>query len=315
MSNKKSLFLCATPLQAKIALKIISEQCVESFDVLYFTFSNSNEELNYYTMLSRNSKFSSYVHIRKKCRGFNSISTLLKIPFINNEIYNKKYSEIYLASIDNFIFLSILKNNPSAKIIGFDDGTANITPSSSYYNFKKSRKFKLVSLFFRFPTPDDIRFKMDKYFSIYPGFDNYVDKNKIVYISVFDSGDSSVNTEEIVTFFIGQPFSEYLDSKNIDKIKEWLMNQKIDYYVAHPREVVPIISNIPLLNKKGMLAEDAIYEKSSGRLIRIISLYSTVLFNIDCGSADKIYLSVVDSKGESERLQLISKTGSKVVSI
>lgn len=309
-----TVFLCRSPLQARICLHIIEHNKLKNFDVIYTTQDNNDLDKSYYSMLSSKANFSTYVYVTKKSRDiYNHLSGLMKVK---RKWPKTIYNNIYIASIDNYIFRYIIKQNPKATLFGFDDGAANISEFGHYYHLNAYKKAILYSWLLRLPQPQTIKERLSKHYTIYEGFKNIVPKDKLITLQVFDSKSSSSNpSDRALTFFIGQPFHEYLNSKELSILLNWLESQSIDYYVMHPREQKPLIDNIKVLDKKGLLAEDAIFKNSKDSRTKIISAYSTVLFNIPPDSAEKIYLSLSNNSAEQERRRLIKRTGSKIIKI
>lgn len=314
---KKTLFLCKTPLQARICLAIIEQKSLKNPEVIYSTQHNSGLDRRYFFELQKKTSLSTYLFFAPK-KHLNILNYLYEIKKLYSMHPMNRYDSIYLASIDNLLFRFIIKKNPQATLYGFDDGTANITPSSHYFNPETSWKLKLYRKLLGVPSASIIKLSIKEHYSLYPNFQNIISASKIIPLTltlVSPSGDSQRNSpSKSEVFFIGQPFAEYLDRKDIEILKAWLANQSIDFYIKHPRESQPITPNIPLLQKNELLAEDAIFEVANGRPI-IISAYSTVLFNVSSEMADKIYLSIANDEEEQRRLALIKKTGSTIIKI
>jgi len=153
------------------------------------------------------------------------------------------------------------------------------------------------------------------HYTIYSDIDNIVPRERTEFIDVFDHLKYEVNPKESVTFFIGQPFSEYLSELEIFRLRRYLNSQKIQYYLMHPREQMALISNAQILDKGGELAEIAIFETARGRRPRIISCFSSVVLNISGDFADKVYLSVARDLMEKRRLELMATMGCEIVQI
>lgn len=310
------IFLCTTPFQAKFCLKIISNFKIKSFDVVYFTKHNSDSDIFYFNKLSEFSGSSQYVYSVNIKKGLNKLFDSFFILKIKKEFVCNFYSAVYVASLDNVLFKYIVKKNSSASLLGFDDGTANITPSSSYYALEEKRVVKVLNFLLRLPSFNEMKLSLSKHYSAYLGFDNFVSADKVSFVSVFDSVFySDSHGKDSTVFFIGQPFDEYLSSEAVNKLKEWLSCKDIDYYVMHPREVKPLVNNIPVLEKNSQLAEDAIFEKAGKNNVIIFSCYSTVLFNIPSSAADKNYISLSSDREELDRVFIVEKTGSKIIRI
>lgn len=314
MSNI-NLFLCRTPLQARICLKIIEFAEIQHYDVIYFTQNNSEVDREYFAQFEAKSNCSLYLHVPQKKPDI--LNHLISIWQLRSRWRMNNYTGIYLASIDSLIFRYVIKRNPKATLRSFDDGTANITPGSLYYKLDQYKKSRFYGMLMGLPTAENVKKRLYQHYSIYSGFENFVDSRKVSFISLFSGlrpGMRSVEKKPI-TFFIGQPFHEYLNAHHVVDLKRWLAKQHIDFYVMHPREKSPLLANIPILVKDGMLAEDAIFKTAGDRRPRIISAYSTVLFNIDHRDADKFYLSLGNGIIEQQRLDLVSKTGAVVITI
>lgn len=316
MKSRKvnSVFLCRSPLQARICLEIIKYKRLKDFDVIYFSHEDNELDKNYYSLISNKANFSIYIKESKNNKDIlNHLSAILRLK---KQWPRTTYLNIYIASIDNYMFRYIIKKNQKATLFGFDDGAANISSFGHYYHLNKFKRAILYSKVFRLPQPEAVRRSLSKHFTIYHNFENIVPDSKLVTIRLFDFETTLAHdSKKSMTYFIGQPFHEYLKPKEIMLLKSWLDKQDIDYYIMHPREKKPLMSNIKLLKKNGLLAEDAIFKSSQGSNVKVISAYSTVLFNIHSKNAEKIYLSLNNDQTEKERCRLIKKTGSEIINI
>ncbi len=307
--SEKTLFLCTTPLQLVICLKIIELKKISIFDVLYYTNKTSATARSYFEKISLESENNIFLHIKNN-------KELLISFFFTQKPFTKKnnYKNIYLASIDNLLFKKILKINPKSDIYTFDDGTANIFKDSEYFKPESIKKLIFFLKFFNLPNKKNIIKKTNLHYTIFDKFENIVPQEKTKFISIFQHKNKYYNKNNI-SFFIGQPFHEYLEKNQLSILKKYLKEVKIDYYVLHPRETAPLLENINILDKENEIAEIAIIKKSEKNKPLIISAFSTVLFNIDKAVADKIYLSISESEEESKRIKLIKKTGCKIIKL
>lgn len=307
---ERSLFLCTTPLQARICLEIIAITEINNFDFIYFTRHQTDTDIAYFKKIKSIANNSIILYIKNNKNLISKIFSLQR-PFNNKDNYNN----IYLASIDNLLFRNILKKNNNSNIYTFDDGTANIFNNSSYFSNKDSKKSAIFSKIFNLPSKSDILKKSKKHYTIFRNFDNILPQKKLEFITIFDKNENSKTENEKKIFFIGQPFEEYLNNQKIIQLKKYLEKINIDYYVKHPREKKPIIKNINILDKKNDIAEIAILKEAGQNKPLIISAFSTVLFNIDEKMADKIYLSLMSDEQEKNRLELVKKTGAKIIKL
>lgn len=311
----KSLFLCRTPLQARICIEILNQYDELNFDLIYFTQNDSDSDRYYYSRLSAKASGSCYLYTKKKKKDiFNHIISMLKL---RRKFKFTGYERIFLASIDSFVFRYVISKNKNAVLVGFDDGTANITPGSQYYNLDEYKRASMYSAILCLPKAENIKSRLSIHYSIYPGFSNIVPSDRLLFVNAFNGLVKPILNDGsgFITYFIGQPFHEYLEPNKVKALKSWVESKNIDFYVMHPREEKPLIDNVEILDKKGLLAEDAIFQNAGGARVRIISAYSTVLFNISSNDAEKIYLSLSNDEKELERCSLIRKTGAKIVNV
>lgn len=306
---ERSLFLCTTALQARICLEIIKLERIKNFDLIFYTNTPSSTLEFYYKKLNISAKNHIFIHIKNN-KDLLKANFFLQPPFLKKNNYNN----IYLASIDNLLFKHILKKNKKSNLYTFDDGTANIFKDSEYFKPESIKKLIIYLKIFNLPNKIKIIKKTKKHYTIFNGFNNIVSNEKLKPISIFEKEKNKLVNENI-TFFIGQPFHEYLNKNQILDLKKYLKRIKIDYYVMHPREAEPILEKITILDKKNEIAEVAIIKIANNKKPLIISAFSTVLFNIDKTIADKIYLSIGNNNEENERIELIKKTGSKIIKI
>lgn len=307
-----SLFLCRTPLQAKICSEIIKKNNIKHFDFVYFTQNNSESDRCYYESLREHSRNSLYLHVEKKKPDI--LNHLVSIFRFYRGWAWSGYKSLYLASIDSFLFRYIVKKSDGARLFGFDDGAANLSRFGHYYNYDLYKKANFYSKVLGLPTTKNVRDRIAKHYSIYEGLGNIVPDEDIIFLDVFDFGSRNFcKSMGMVTFFIGQPFFEYLESDEVDKLRRWVDDQEVDFYIKHPREEYPLVSNVKMLSSNGLLAEDLIAKTSGGRFPKVIAGYSSVLFNLPRENVEKVYISVKKDENENERVNLIKKAGCFVV--
>lgn len=313
--KKKSLFLCFTPLQARICLEIINLHKMDSYDVVYYTTHDNPRDQIYFKKLRKNSNYSFYYFGKKVPRGLNSLISISFIRKLSAQLKRDRYEYIYIASIDNYLFRYIIKKHPESRLIGFDDGSANITLSSSYYNLDQRKRAVIINKMLGLPAPKKVINSMINHYTIYPNFKNIIEDEKLISIKVFDTPPNYENFNETTTFFIGQPFEYYLTDKEKSRLRQLLSTYEIDYYIMHPKETDPLIINTTVLDKTEWLAEDIIIEASKNSKVQVISGFSTVLFNLSGSHIERTYLSISTDTRELERCLLIEKTGAHTVKL
>lgn len=301
----RRLFLCRTPLQARLFLEIADEGFYP-LDIVYVTMEDSPVDRAYFARLEQRADRTLY--LRWDVRLTDARNNLAMIARWARWNGLRRYEEIYLGSIGSLFFRFILARMPKARILTLDDGSANITKGSGYFQ-KTTRKRRFEKLL-RVPHQDVSTARIAYHYTLFKGLDNIVPPGKLIHRPI-DWGEGE-RTEPGLTYFIGQPASEYLMTAEIARMRTWLKGQDIDYYVQHPRELEPMTDRFPILPRDSQLAEEAIFASSPGRPT-IIAPYSTVLFTIPATAARKIYLSVVQWDEESERIRLVEKVGCEVM--
>ncbi|WP_040514645.1 hypothetical protein, partial [Paraglaciecola polaris] len=87
------LFICHTPLQAKIALRVIETKKIKEYEVFYFTHVDNITQKNYYQKLAtKAAKANFYVCVTRFPRYFLEMKKMFK---------GKKFNSVYVASIEN----------------------------------------------------------------------------------------------------------------------------------------------------------------------------------------------------------------------
>lgn len=311
----KDLFLCATPLQASIARAIALKLRSSDYDVIYSTRYDSPTDRRYADLLGKGSSSLSYlagtpgrINIARQGRRLWSARGFLK-----RDIYNR----IFLASLESRFFQIIAWCNPSAQIVTFDDGAANILSHSRLRNpGTRSSEF-----LFSKAGAKALRARIASHFSIYPGFPNIVDERLVQYVDLRSSFHSEGfgRRDETESFFIGQPYEDAIASGTLDNygvrlIEKWLRETPPDHYLQHPRELNPLMSANDV-ERSDLMAEERLFLLSNGRRPIIYSWFSSVLFNIRPEQADKYYLSVGIGAKEEERRFLAKKAGCRIVNL
>ncbi len=317
-NSSKYLVLCRTPLQAFIAKAVINELKIKDYDLIYFTYHDSAKDRHYFDILSRAACRSMYVNVSRKRKEAIQHWIIYMFRFWGKGY--KGYRATVLASFDNYLFRMLVSRQRNAKIITIDDGTANITSSSSYFMPKPSRLTWLYDFLSGAGSREDFKRKIDEHYSIYRNCLNIVDKKLVRFIDPWSAVAPDVSHDGCVTFFIGQPFEEVvasgvLSDDDLSLLEKYLSLQKVDYYLQHPRETKPLAIGGRLISESGSIAEELVFELSANKKPVIYGWFTTTLFNVDSRYAVKRYLSVGSHVSESERVCMCEKFGCEIVKI
>ncbi|MDX2372580.1 glycosyltransferase family 52 protein [Psychrobacter sp. PP-21] len=289
--SSRSLIMCVTPLQMIIAEKIIELNPDEIFDVLVIALNNNDKYKYYFDRLKKTCVASLYYIPDKGVKGFFSYTRKLEICKLN-----AKYQNIYLASIDSRHFQYIISKNKAANIYTFDDGTANIIPSSLYYSNSKPKFFKRAIwriLGVKYYMEDLKKISLSHY-TIYKDIPNIIE-NK-VFLSLFPRSDVSNDKgkqKQVIKFYLGQPLTEISEIFDISYVEKNINKLGIDYYYPHPREKVCPKGGFKLVESP-LIFEDYIVQflvENPDVNIEVFSFISTTLLNIM--NLNNVYVSYI----------------------
>lgn len=266
-----NLILCYTPLQVLIAEKIIELYPNEKFYGVMI-YSTKNDKFEYYQK-----------RLAEKCNMFfamhqkiDRLGLLLQLFKLKKHFFKQKFDKVFIASINDLqmqIILSTIKFN---KLFSFDDGTANIVPTSLYYQndpdtFIRNLVNKLFNNQF---SVSKIKNVSKAHYTIYPGFDNIVENT--ISISLMGDSKKEYHTDSVKSILLGQPV--YLDNqKNILLAEKVIQEFNIDYYLPHPREQYHL-DNVQYLDTPFIL-EDYI-RNNEKKYYRVHTYFSSAVLNI-----------------------------------
>jgi beta-galactosamide-alpha-2,3-sialyltransferase len=271
------LFICSTPLQAKIALRIIESEKIKNYEVFYFTHVVNEKQKLYFQHLAKDSVSSNfYVCNARFPMYFAEVRRMFK---------QKSFDSIYLASIDNIYAHLVLTNSSFTSIKTFDDGGANISKSSIYYISRRSllREFLYYILGCRFNL-EKVKSVSLKHFSIYPSMDNIIDN--VVPLALFDQSNMSRDESSLegeCHVLLGSYFSSvsrHNVSSLVSKLESYFRVYDNAFYISHPMESSCAFSDFSQLSNE-MVAEDVIFEL--GKKYEVVNVYgiaSSALFNL-----------------------------------
>lgn len=280
-----NLIICYTPLQVLLAEKIIKEYPNESFfGVMIYPVKNTKFEY-YSTRLSQCCEkfFSLHQHTDR----FNLLKEIIQLKY---KFRNRYFDRVFVASINDIqiqFLLSAIKFN---SFYTFDDGTANIVPSSIYHHDDPNtliRRILNLVLNNKYSTKK-LKSLSQKHFTIYDNIPNIINNTKFINLFTLINQEKEDNNDSI-NILLGQPV--YLDkNKNILLAKKVIQQFNIDYYFPHPREQY-IISDINYINTH-LIFEDYIAQQSDKKKYRIYSYFSSTLLNLKNSPIDIIGLRI-----------------------
>lgn len=301
-----ALVIIRTPFQAWLVQKVLEEENIEVFDVLYFTQNNAEEDKYYYSKISEKSRNSEYIFVPPQRFSILS-SIMLKIK---SRTWYKvlNYDLLLFASIDALFISSLANTYPDAKVITFDDGTANININSIYHVENNSRRVAIYRYFMNALPLEDLKRRISRHYTLYKGKVNIVELDRLIYLEGWTEKVTRDSNKDKI-YFIGAPFEDVMSPEQITRIENYVKKLGVDAYVAHPRERKPLDIGVDFLNKNGLIAEDAIIADADGRTIRLVGWFSTVMINLESVCENRIVLLPKDSPQTPELFELSKKAG------
>lgn len=271
-----ALLLVRTPFQGFLASKVLKAEAVDTFDLLYFTQHDVAEDRHYYGQLAASARNAAYCYARP--RRFDVLAHIDFLWQARRWVTNHGRDLLLMASIDSYVLAAIAGRQKSTELVTFDDGTGNYNLHSLYHIDRSNRRGRLYRSLLDAPSADDLKHRIARHYTLHPQFENIAPKQKLRGIDTKEKEDL-YRDGQAMTFFIGQPLVEILTPEQIDRFAARARNWPIDFYVKHPRETKPLDLGAPLLDKGGLIAEDAIMRAAGARPIHLLGGFSSVFFN------------------------------------
>lgn len=282
--NLRNLYICLTPLQVLIAEYLI-RQNNQASDVLLICYQEAdNEKFRYYFQkIKPLCEYAEYIIVPN-----GRWQREWAIRKITQNIQNQ-YHTVFVASIDNPNVQFALSKIDFDFLETFDDGTANLYPSSIlYHNPQLSLKRKIINYLqgVRYQT-EDLKQRSRLHHTLYPNQNNIISHTQAInlwynYLSQYntqsiDKIDSKMNSK---TILLGQPlFSQA--KENIELFEKIIRQWNIEYYFPHPREDYQI-PNIDYIDSH-LIFEDFLLNNMQTHPqteFKIYHIASTAAFNI-----------------------------------
>ena len=275
--SKSALVLIRTPLQAYLAEKVLHQEGIDSYDLIYVTHNDGPEDRHYFAKLSAAARHHIYCHVRPhRLDILNHLDMAWQTRQWRRDM---KLGVTLMASIDNPLLSTIAACQRQAALVTLDDGTANYLDTDPY----RSGKLGPRSVFYRWclgaPSIERLKGKIARHYSLHPELDNIVPKEKLVALAAGFRSAAAGDAPE-TSFFIGQPFEEILKPGELQTFLSRVREFPVDFYIRHPRETAPLALGVPFLEKRGLIAEEVIEQASRNCRIRLIGGFSSVMLNV-----------------------------------
>ncbi|MGX3067003.1 glycosyltransferase family 52 [Ursidibacter arcticus] len=306
-----NLMICYTPLQVLIAEKIIELYPNERFYGVMIC-SVKNKKFEYYAeRLSL--KCEQFFSIHQRTERFHLLKQIISLKC---KFANLKFDKVFVASINDIQIQFILSSVRFNEFYTFDDGTANIVPSSLYYTPEPNTFIRrsINSLFRNKYSVEKLKALSKQHYTIYPDFPNIIE-NTIV-IDLFNtqkSKNENLVNEPITHILLGQPV--YLEhDKNIRLAEKVIKEFNIDLYLAHPREQYKL-DDVSYIDTP-LILEDYLAQEFSHRRCCIYTYFSSAVLNIKNPNIEVVALRIDTERPDFiECYKLLDKVGIKIIDI
>jgi N-acetyllactosaminide alpha-2,3-sialyltransferase len=298
--------LLRSPFQAFITPRVLASEMVDAYELVYFTQHNSSEDRHYFRTLAASARNAVYCYA--PVRRFDALGYMAFLQQSWRWISDQGRDLTLLSSINDYLFSAIVRRQRHTQLITMDDGTANIFKSGVYHSEISNWRGRLYRRVLGAYDVGDLKRRIARHYTLHPVFENIVSKERLRQIS-WPKTHFSSNAGKALTFFIGGPFNEVLSSEQIKRLTAYAVGCGIDYYVRHPRETRPLDIGAPILDKQGLIAEDAMVQFANDLPIHVVGSFTSVLFNIGDRAQRKTMVLVKDHPASAELGQMAEMTG------
>jgi len=307
---KTALVILRTPFQAWMAKQILDLEGVTSFSLVYFTVQNSSEDQNYYSELSSLAKEAQYIYVPKTRKDI--FSQFSFKSHAKKWLRDKGCDLTLLSSIDAFLPSAIMAKQGGAELVTFDDGTSNINDESVFFIDRLNCRGRLYKKYFGALSLEETKKRIARHYTLHSEFPNIVGPDRLISLPGWSKRQYIAEQKPEKKYFLGAPFfRRELSKEMIHELELYLASLDIDAYVRHPREESPLNIGAPVLNKNGLIAEEAILRDAMDVPIHVLGTSSSVLFNMALAAQNRTMLLFSSSLSGMERLAL--KSGCDVI--
>lgn len=275
------LFICYTPLHALIADKIVKQEKIGAYTVVYFYTTDNQKNKYYFDLIAANAQHAFY---REKNNAVFHTLSLLQNLYSELKACLIKHPVIYSGNIKTIYSRFLVFRLRATTLHTFDDGIGNIREEGYFYEGRyptaATRFLSVLGLDMSYSRMYRL---IKKHYTIYkmPNAMPFC-----VYIELFDFKTSFLaeNTQTTCVFLTSTLSEENVISMDLEKklYKEIIDTFDVKYIIPHPLEFHQKITDAHVVFlKSDKIAEEMIMElrKTYGR-IKVIGWYSSTLVHL-----------------------------------
>jgi hypothetical protein len=275
--NINNLFYCRTPLQIKIASKLINRFGEDHFIIYHPAGSGQKHHYYFNSIPSKKKIFLKYHNISK----LNFFLDFVTYFFLPRHLRKNKYNNFYFASLSHPLVALLEKRVINKKLNLFDDGTFNIDPVF-FYKFlrNESRLSTIIRKLLNLKTPIEIKDCIHNHFSIYPqDYTKWMDCNYFR-VQLFEMQNLSPNKK--ISILFGST-----DDLGDQRFHSLAQSKNFDLFIPHPDSSMEMSINnkgfneLSTINFSQLIGEDIILSLIQlGFKPSVYALASSILLNL-----------------------------------
>ncbi|QGM81064.1 glycosyltransferase family 52 [Otariodibacter oris] len=303
-----NIIICYTPLHVLIAERIIELYPNEKFYGVMI-YPVDNEKYQHYSEKLQ-AKCNQFFSLHQHTDRFNLLKEIIELKY---RFYRKNFQRVFVASINDIQIQFLLSSISFQHFYTFDDGTANIVPSSVYYKDEPKTFIRrtINRVLHNKYSVEILKSLSEAHYTIYPDFPNII--SNTINIDLFSSLSSSSNVES-VSILLGQPaFLE--NEKNIKLAESVIKKFNIQYYFPHPREQYQL-SQVEYIDTP-LILEDYLSQVVKNKKCKIYTYFSSAVLNVYHNENIEVTSLRIDTDEPAfiESYELLKKVGINIIDI
>lgn len=291
------LFYCSSPLHVLIAERIIEEEHISDYYVIFDGDPKSQKQLHYFERLKKKAKGGTFIERRYEKTPLRAYANVLSQLWRGARI--PKVKTLHVASLDSSIVRVLMSMFSWEQVHTFDDGAINLSPSAfAQMNDQDDGGFiRALRRCLFIPTVEQLKGLSKKHYSIYR--QTNVMPN-VQYIPLLPEAIHGTNPHSTLPatkeyrIFLGQRV--YGDDRDLGLTARMLKEYNVTHYLPHPKEDY-IIEGAEYIETP-LIAEDYVLnllnEDPSCRVC-LYSYCSTALINLR--GLDRVEVQAIKPKG------------------
>ncbi|XZG70803.1 glycosyltransferase family 52 [Chitinibacteraceae bacterium HSL-7] len=269
----RRLLICATPLHALIAERLIAAEPAAHWQLLYYTYLDNEKSRHYYHRLAARCQFSRYVvlaggggarllRVRRAALGWGALDV------------------VYLGAVHEWLAHYLISCLRYSRLETFDDGLANLTAGGICDVAKPlgMRRRVLARVLGIRHDLDSVRATSACHHTIYLQPNVFA---RTRYLPLFDAVQVSGTPSRRVSVFLGQPVYEG-DRESSQQLSQRVVDALApDLYFPHPREDYAVVGVAPVVVAE--VFEDWLARELAARpdtAFEVISFFSSALMSV-----------------------------------